>query len=269
VDDRRAEACRALDDVPLNTGFARAALELTGAPLWTDRAVEPRAFHVAHPYGMSLVWGPAVAEVSGDVVAHLRHRAAAGAEEWLQVDPRWSATDWDGALAAVPVGSPGADAAAVVRHTRVNFAFDAGVHATRRAARRPPAGWWTRPATAEDFALTGSVVPSGFWPDAATFLAAGGGTAVEREGEVGALAFTSYRSGTDLELGIETAPAHRRQGLAAAAAAAMLDDVLAAGLAPVWSCREDNVGSYRLAIALGFAPTTRTPYHHLRARPVA
>lgn len=258
-------ARRALDAVPGNTGFARAALDVAGVVPWADREHDPRAFHVAHPYGMSLVWGPAVGEARDAVVAHLAARRAAGREEWLQVDPRWATPDWDDALGAVPLEVAGTRPApgAVVRHTRLGFASDPAAHRARLGALRPPDGWRTRRATEADFGWAGAVVPSGFWPDAASFLAHGGGTVVERDGRTGAMAFASYRTGDDLELGIETDPAFRRRGLAAAAAAAMLADVLAAGLTPVWSCREDNVGSSRLAERLGFVRSARAPYYHL------
>ncbi|QZN85344.1 GNAT family N-acetyltransferase [Cellulomonas sp. C5510] len=258
-------ARRALDAVPLNVGFARAALDVAGVTPWADRERDPRAFHVAHPYGMSLVWGAAAGEVRDAVAAHLAARRAAGHEEWLQIDPRWTTPAWDDVLGAVPLEVAGDRPApgSVVRHTRVNFACDPAAHRARLGALRPPEGWRTRRATEADFARSGAVVPSGFWPDAASFLAHGGGTVVERDGRVGAIAFTSYRTGDDLELGIETDPAFRRQGLASAAAAAMLADVLDAGLTPVWSCREDNVGSARLAQRLGFTPSSRTPYYHL------
>lgn len=257
MDGRLDEARTALDGIPLNTLFAAAALD-AGAPLWSDRDVDPRAFHVVHPYGMSFVWGPAVDEVLPAVVERLTSRTVG--EEWLQVEPRWTALDWDGALgAAVGRGSN----VVVTRFARVNFTFDADAFAVRRGRLAPPDGWVARRAGAAEFDWPGSVVPSRFWPDADTFLAHGGGTLVERDGAVGALAFTSYRRADRLELGIETVERWRRRGLAAAAAAAMVDVTLADGLEPVWSCREGNVGSYRLACALGFAPTTRTPYHHL------
>lgn len=266
-DDVRERARRELDRVPVNTGFARAVLD-GAAPgaLWCDRAEEPRAFHAVHGYGMSLVWGPGVDAAFGAVVARLRRGvgvAPVARDEWLQVDPRWAGLGWDAALAAVPFDAPAAAAGTTARHVRLNFVHDP------RAARAPrplPDGWRTRPATEADFGRSGSVAPAGFWPDAAAFLAHGGGLVAERvaDGAAGAIAFTSYRTGGDLEIGIETAPAFRGRGLGAHVAGAFVDVVRVAGLTPVWSCREDNVASVRVAASAGFVPTARLPYYHLR-----
>jgi RimJ/RimL family protein N-acetyltransferase len=261
VDERQNAARQALASVPINAMFAQAALDL-GAPLWSDREADARAFHVVHPYGMSFVWGPAVDEAFPLVVSHLAGQRAG--EEWLQVEPRWTGLGWDDALGVGDASAPGGGVM-TVRHTRVNFAFDEAAHAVRRRELVPPDGWVARRATAEDFGWPGSVVPNRFWSDAASFLAQGGGVVLTRGGELGAMAFASYRQESRMELGIETAPRWRRRGLAAAAATAMIDVALDGGLTPVWSCREDNVGSFRLATALGFTPTTRTPYYHLVA----
>lgn len=268
VEDRlegvRARAGRELDRVPVNTGFARAVLAGSAAgTLWWDREVDPQAFHVVHAYGMSLVWGPGVAAAFDAVVARLRDGTGAG-EEWLQIDPRWSGLGWDAALGAVPFDAPEAGApGATARHVRLNFAHDPGAV---RPTRPLPDGWRIRAATAADFDRSGTVVPSAFWPDAGAFLAHGGGVVAERaaDGVVGAIAFASYRTGDDLEIGIETEAEHRDRGLGAHVARAFVDVVRGAGLTPVWSCREDNVASARVAASAGFVPTARLPYYHLR-----
>lgn len=267
--DLHHAALDALAGVRFNVGFARSALGAAPGPLWADRADDPRAFHVVHPCGMSLVWGPAVDAVLPAVVAHLRSRQAAGHGEWLQVEPRWTGLGWDAALGAVPASEidPAAPPA-VVRYDRLNFAFDAAAHRSALPRLAPPDGWRVRAATAADFPRDGTVVPRHYWPDAATFLAHGGGAVVEQDGTVGAVAFTSFRDGTDLEIGIETVPEHRGKGLARAAAAALIRDATEAGLVPVWSCADRNAGSAALARSLGFAPTSRTPYHRLVAAPV-
>lgn len=266
--DLRAIAARTLAEVPMNTAFARAVVEETVAgELWADRAEDPRAFHAVHPYGMSLVWGEAVDEALDLVVAYLRERADEGQGEWLQVDPRWDAIDWDDTLDAVPFEDHDqlAGGERVVRHTRVNFTFDAGAFWARRDEHLPVEPWQVRRTVRADFDWPGSVVPSEFWPDADTFLANGGGWVLADGPQVAAMAFASYRAGRQVELGIETAPDWQRRGLATTAAAAMIDSLLLSHLTPVWSCREDNVGSYRLATTLGFRPTLHLPYYRLPA----
>ena len=75
--DVRAAARAALAAVPINVGFVRAVLDGTAAgEVWCDRVHAPRAFHVVHPYGMSLVWGDAVDDAFAEVIAHLRARDA-------------------------------------------------------------------------------------------------------------------------------------------------------------------------------------------------
>ncbi|MCR6649233.1 MAG: GNAT family N-acetyltransferase [Cellulomonas sp.] len=212
--DLRAIAARTLAEVPMNTAFARAVVEETVAgELWADRAEDPRAFHAVHPYGMSLVWGDAVDEALDLVVAYLRERADEGQGEWLQVDPRWDAIDWDDTLDAVPFEDHDqlAGGERVVRHTRVNFAFDAGAFWERRDEHLPVEPWQVRRTVRADFDWPGSVVPSEFWPDADTFLANGGGWVLADGPQVAAMAFASYRAGRQVELGIETAPDWRRR----------------------------------------------------------
>ena len=80
-----------------------------------------------------------------------------------------------------------------------------------------------------------------------------------------AIAFVSFRTGDDAEVGIETVPAFRRRGLARVACAALIEDLVRRGLVPVWSCREDNTGSARLAGSLGFAVSRWLPYYEVRA----
>jgi RimJ/RimL family protein N-acetyltransferase len=110
------------------------------------------------------------------------------------------------------------------------------------------------------------VIPAEFWRNADQFLANGGGWVAERDAVFGAMAFSSFRSGSQIELGIETAPDARRLGLATAVARRMISDALAQGLTPVWSCRAGNVGSYRLARKLGFVPVREVPYYRLGVR---
>lgn len=272
----QADARRALAEVDVDVAFARVVVDgLVGGELWADRPRDPRAFHAVHPCGLSFVWGPDVESVVHDVVSRIGDRAARGPGEWLQVEPRWHGLDWDRMLDAVPLeryataaGSAGATGAPVgaVRRTRLHFAFEASAFAARPSATPVAGSWNVRPATEADFAWEGSPAPGQFWPDAAAFLAHGGGTVVEVHGAAAAIAFCAFRVDDEVELGIETLPAFRRRGLASVAASAMIENLLAAGRTPVWSCREDNVGSLRLADALGFTVSRRLPYFEVLPR---
>lgn len=252
-----------LGHLDINVGFARAVLEnLVDGRLWADRAPASRAMHALHPYGMSLVWGDALDEAIGSLVSHLRAGEYRATDEWLQIDPRWHSLDWDSMLDAVTPGN-GPSAHRPVRFSRVNFAFDRARFAVMRGSDPIPAGWSVRRATASDFGMAGSVVPRYFWRSAEQFLAHGGGWCIERDGVVGAVAFASFRFGDEVELGIETLPALRGQGLALAIATAMIRDLVAEGLTPVWSCRRENHASYELALKLGFYVTKVMPYYKL------
>lgn len=265
VNPRSEWALRSLDSVPLNTGFIRIVLDgQVEGRLWVDRLELPRVMHALHPYGMSLVWGDAVADAFDQVINHLRSgKYRAARDEWLQIDPRWESLDWDRRLASeetpASIGS-----APCCRHERVNFSFDEGCFQRSAVGRSLPDGWRFRRAIADDFELPGQVVPKHFWHNTQQFLAAGGGWCAEQGGRVGAIAFVSYRWGNMFELGIETLAHARRKGLGRAAATFLIADVLQAGLKPVWSCRMDNAASYSLAQELGFQPQRANPYYYLR-----
>lgn len=258
-------ALATLDSAPLNTGFIRTVLDGTSdGALWVDRAEAPRVLHAMHTYGMSLIWGDAVADGFEPVIGHLRTGAYRTiVDEWLQIDPRWQDLNWDQRLGAVP-SALAVESDPCRRHTRLNFRFEMEAFRQLDAKRAAPDGWHFRLATPDDFDLPGQVVPRWFWRDARRFLAAGGGWCAEQDGQVGAIAFVSYRWGDEFEIGIETFPHARRQGLGRAVAACLISDILQANLRPVWSCRLENTASCQLAGALGFRQDRAIPYYHLK-----
>ena len=96
------------------------------------------------------------------------------------------------------------------------------------------------------------------------FPARRGGTwPLSPEGEPASLAFASYIDRQRLEIGVETQPAWRGQGYAPAACRGILRHCREHGLEPLWSCRTENVGSYRLALKVGFTPLYTTPYYEV------
>ena len=102
--------------------------------------------------------------------------------------------------------------------------------------------------------LKGRVVPADFWADYEQFSANGRGMCVMYGGEPVSWAFTSAVSSSEADIGIETAETHRRRGLALAAAAAVMGEVLPAKR-PIWGCHKSNMGSAHTAEKLGFVKT--------------
>lgn len=246
-----------LERVPSNTLFAQVVLDgdVPGS-VWADDPEQPRTCYVRHPYGMSLLWGePGRAGYEADLLRHLaRSEEAMPQDEWLQVHPL------HGEL-LVGLERSHWGARRVTRLVRINFAFRP---ARPRPAAALPAGMQVQPTGLEQFdRIMGAVVPRRFWRDREHFQQAGVGFSVIKDGEPVATAFSSFVKGHQLEIGIETHPEHRGQGLAAIACTHLIDHCREHGLEPIWSCREDNTGSMRLAHRLGFVPTRRLPYYHL------
>lgn len=121
-----------------------------------------------------------------------------------------------------------------------------------------------RALRATEFALPDiDVSPHKFWTSADQFLAHGGGWCLERDGQLASMAFCSFRFDHQLEIGVETRAKYRGQHYAFYAACALIDQCISQGLEPIWSCRKENKGSYKLALALGFEATVEIPYYRL------
>ena len=259
----------ALSAIRLNTQFVRAVLEgeVTGR-VWVDQLPEPRVAHAMHPYGMSFIWGECDDERIPSLADHVLLGAYRKHDEWLQIAPSMSHLPWNELLNAVPGNdgqAPGGQR--VQRYERVNFQFEPERFFARNPEAPPlPAGWRLRPMTADEFDLPDvSVSPRAFWHNATQFLARGGGWCADINGEIGTIVFTSFRTHGSLEIGVETRGEHRGKGLAHAAAATFLKELVDKKVQPVWSCRRENVASYELAIRLGFTPVRTVPYFRLPA----
>jgi hypothetical protein len=73
-------------------------------------------------------------------------------------------------------------------------------------------------------------------------------------------AFTTARTPTYVDIGVNTLEQHRRRGFASAAAAVVCRLAIAAGLTPVWSAGEGNEASLKCAARLGFKEAFRREY---------
>lgn len=92
------------------------------------------------------------------------------------------------------------------------------------------------------------------WGSSEAFLRDGFGFVCVRGDEIMSWCIADCISSDGAEVGIHTAPEHRRQGLAAAVVAAAVEHALAKGLPMVgWHCAKDHLCSIRTAERVGFA----------------
>ncbi|MEO3943831.1 GNAT family N-acetyltransferase [Gorillibacterium sp. CAU 1737] len=260
-----------LKSLPMNTLFAQAVVEhkAPGA-IYVDDDAQPAAYFIVHPYRMSLLTGEPrreafVREVNRYITNDANQRTQA---EWLQIDT----PVWREVLPALGSAGP------VEEHVRLNFQFQPDLYWRSRQAQQvaaPEASVKIRPLAREEaLRFQGAVIPRAFWrPTGEPRIETLGASHVSPDpetaygvivdGQLASVAFVAYRSETELEIGIETAPGFQGRGFAYEASAALVENILAQGFQPVWGCREGNVGSLKLATKLGFEPVRRLPYFHL------
>ncbi|WP_161606091.1 GNAT family N-acetyltransferase [Microlunatus speluncae] len=122
----------------------------------------------------------------------------------------------------------------------------------------PPAGYRLVPIDAELLCRPG--LPdhvrrwiAGNWGGEEAFLAQGFGVVARLGDDFAGWSVADCAVGDRAEIGIHTAPAHRRRGLASQVAAAAATIAFDRGLSEVgWHCNEDNPGSWHTAESAGF-----------------
>ncbi len=267
-----------LSQIPFNTLFAQAVLESKAhGTVFVDNMDEPKTVYIAHSYGMSLLFGDTENESFNTSLYRYmlnidHHRST---HEWLQVYPdKWNTklgelfnskildyakledTYSPSELEAI-VGESSKDH--VIQWRRVNFAYNF-------ANQIPdcPVEYQIKPITSEIYdQIEGSVIPKYFWSSREQFLSEGVGFALVIDNAVASIAFSSCKFGADLEIGVETMKNYRGMGLAKYACWHMLAYCRANNYTPIWACRKENVGSYKLAKSLGFEESVTLPYYEL------
>lgn len=272
-----AKVAPLVEEVPFNTLFARAVLaRMVRGRVLVDQVPSPTVCVIVHKYGLSLLGG----SPNNDVFNHglrgfLRNDALNhGSAKWLLSYPgAWESTlrallGEDLAAASLFESGktdPDPTPRKVLLTERVNFRYR-GV-APRKSRELPPGFALRRIDSGLFDAISGTVVPRFFWDSAASFLDAGLGFALMAGGEVASVGFSAFVIDRRLELGVETSPRYRGRGLSVYPAHALIDHCLSHGYEPVWACRKENVASFRLALKLGFSPSTFHPYYLLPREP--
>lgn len=137
----------------------------------------------------------------------------------------------------------------VEEHTRYRFRLQE----KEMPEEELPEGYELREVNAElSTKISGNIVPASFWRSDADFLEKGRGYCIMYGDEIASVAFSAAISSEQVDIGIETAEAHRRKGLAVIAAKKMVAYVKSIHKEPVWDCNVANVGSRRTAENVGF-----------------
>lgn len=100
------------------------------------------------------------------------------------------------------------------------------------------------------------------WGTVDNYLTHGIGFCVLRANQVVARCIADCMAGTQIDIGIITAPGHRRKGLATIAAAATVEHCLTHGFQAVgWHCNAENTGSWKTAEKVGFRRNREYTYY--------
>lgn len=261
-----------LESIPFNHLFARAVLlQTVHGRVYVDNAAQPRAYYIVHRYGMSLLGGDSSSyhfvNAFRDYALNTSHTRTE--HEWMQAWP----DSWHPMLSNLFAGSfvraednvSQQSSGIIELNTRVNFTF--AINRYREAAKNrtiTDEAIIIRNTTDSSYeTMKGSVVPNAFWNSSEDFRQQGISFSLYYNNMLAATAFSSFVAPGKLELGIETFFAMRGKRLAEYACAALIDYCIEHRLEPLWACRLENVGSYKLAQKLGFVPSRRMPYYRL------
>lgn len=242
-----------IEQIPFNSLFAKAVIDRTvSGQVYVDNIERPSSYYIIHRYGMSLLGGNHTNEEFNRRFLDyaLNKNKTRSIVEWMQVFPK----AWNDVL----------NLTGLELNTRVNFLFDLGLYLRFRSSLPEDPAVAILPINADLFqAMDGSVVPKVFWDSFEDFKKGGMGFCLFHNQLLAATAFSSFLAPGKLELGIETIAELRSKGLAERVCVALIDYCLANHLEPLWACRLENTGSYRLAKKMGFVPALELAYYKL------
>lgn len=259
-----------VNQVLFNNLFARSVIEhkITGK-VFVDNPDDPKTFYVVHPYGMSLLFGDSKnSDFNRKFLDYsLNVNKTRNKYEWLQAYP----AQWDEVLADLYSGilveshnnSDGVDSGIIELNTRVHFKFNPQKYLQNKNKALPKDYEIVCTDQKLFHEMSGAVIPKNFWNTFEEFSKFGAGFTVLCNQEIASTAFSAFVIDEMLEIGIESLPQFRGQGLAQIACSALIDHCLDHKLEPVWACRLENRSSLFLAEKLGFEGCGKVPYYRL------
>jgi RimJ/RimL family protein N-acetyltransferase len=215
--------------------------------VFADDPVHPSAVVVHSPEGTFVGGNPETAGLAAEIREHLAGVLLGGTAEHMVVS-----FDHEGWSALSPALAPDLTCSAVPRR---HYLHQAG---QPRKDPVPPPGYRIVPIDAA--LLQHRQVPGHLrewmasnWGGEDGFLARGFGSAALYGEVIASWSLADCIIAGHAEIGIHTAPEHRRRGLATAVAAAAVAIAIDRKLTQVgWHCHDDNRGSYRTAEKVGF-----------------
>lgn len=259
-----------LKRVTINNLFARSIIEhCVSGKTYVDDPDHPLTYYVVHPYGMSLLFGECNnTEFNKNFRNYaLNKNGDRRNHEWMQAFPN----NWDSVLADLfgsymIKSSDNIDKKAqgiIELNTRINFKFNLQKFTDFKQQNTAPDIRIVRSEKHIFQDMKGSVVPSSFWDSEDDFFEKGIGYSLFYKNKLASTAYSAFIFDNKLELGIETIEEFRGMGFAKYACSALIDYCIENAYEPIWACRIENTGSYKLAQKLGFEPTKAIPYYRL------
>jgi hypothetical protein len=266
-----------VQNIPFNTLFIRVILQgRVKGTIYVNDWLNPDVCLAFHPYGMLLLSGRIDNAGFNHELKDFLLNTYFPRPLWLQVYP----PDWSNLLSSLlgdrlvkyPSSSDYAESERefgllnrknVVETTRVNFTFNPHKYFGSPLIKMQPGLKIIRINAHLFETMPGTVIPRYFWNSFEDFLRGGLGFSVLKDDELLSTCCSAFAIDNFYEIGIQTVPGKQGKGYAELACRAYIDYCLAQGYEPVWSCRKENLGSYKLALKLGFEPTLELPYYSL------
>jgi RimJ/RimL family protein N-acetyltransferase len=259
-----------LNQVEINNLFARSVIEKkTFGQVFVDNLKNPKTFYVVHPYGMSLLFGDSQnLDFNSKFLNYsLNTNKIRDKHEWMQAFPN----NWDKVLSELygnklikAIENSENEVSGIVElNTRINFKFNREKYLVNKKIFLPNncAIVQTNKKMYEE--MIGNVSPYYFWNSVDDFINKGIGFSALCNSKLASIAFSAFIHDKKLELGIETIPEFRGKGFAQFACSALIDFCIENDYEPIWACRLENIGSFKLAEKLGFEVYREIPYYRL------
>lgn len=259
-----------INNVSFNNLFARSVIEQkVDGKIFVDNTDNPQTYYVIHSYGMTLLFGNSNNDEFNssfrEYALNLNH--VRGKHEWMQVFPY----NWNNVLNELFKNNliksvdniEKKEKGIIELNTRVNFKFNLDKYLRLRRTSSAPEIKIVR-ANKQIFRdMKGTVVPVYFWNNEDDFLKKGVGFSLFYNNKLASTAYSSFIIDDKFELGIETVEEFRGKGFAEITCSALIDYCIENNYEPIWACRLENIGSYRLAQKIGFEPFVEIPYYRL------